>query len=66
MSISLRFKAFTVLQGIFLLILTSSFGAEPLRLNLQQAVQMAVDRNLELMAKKEDLSVAEGRLINRG
>ena len=63
MSISLRFKAFTVFQGIFLLILTSSFGAEPLRLNLQQAVQMAVDRNLELKAKKEDLGVAEGRLI---
>lgn len=63
MSISLQFKAFFVLQGILLLILTSSFGAEPLRLNLQQAVQMAVDRNLELKAKKEELGIAEGRLI---
>lgn len=63
MSIPLRFKAFSVLQGIFLLIVTSSFGAEPLRLNLQQAVQMALDRNLELKAKKEELGIAEGRLI---
>jgi cobalt-zinc-cadmium efflux system outer membrane protein len=62
MSISLHFKAFAVFQGISLLILTSCFGAE-LRLNLQQTVQTAVDRNLELKAKKEELGIAEGRLI---
>ena len=62
MSISLRFKAFSVFQWMCLLILASSFGAEPLRLNLQQDVQV-VDRNLELKAKKEELGKAEGRLI---
>jgi cobalt-zinc-cadmium efflux system outer membrane protein len=63
MSISLQLKAFSVLQGIFLLILTSSFGAEPTRLTLEQAVQMAVDRNLELKAKKEEIGIAEGRQV---
>ena len=63
MSISLRIKTFLVFQGVYLLILTSSFGAEPTRLNLEQAVQTALERNLELKAKKEELGIAEGRLI---
>lgn len=63
MSISLQFRAFSILQGIFLLILTPSFGAEPTRITLEQAVKMGLDRNLELKAKKEELGIAEGRQI---
>ena len=63
MSISLRIKTFSVFQGVCLLILTSSFGAEPMQLNLEQAVKIALYRNLELKAKKEELGIAEGRLI---
>jgi outer membrane protein, heavy metal efflux system len=63
MSISLRIKLFSAFQGGCLLILTSSFGADPMQLNLEEAVKIALDRNLELKAKKEDLGIAEGRLI---
>jgi cobalt-zinc-cadmium efflux system outer membrane protein len=60
---SLWIKAFFVLQGVSLLILASSFGAEPMRLTLEQAVQIALERNLELKAKSEELGMAEGRVI---
>ena len=63
MSISRRIIAFFVFQGAYLLIVTSFFGAEPVRLTLEQAVKMAAERNLELKAKKEELGIAEGRLI---
>lgn len=62
MSISLRINLFAVFQALCLFILTSSLGAETMRLNLEQAVNMAEDRNLELKAKKEDLEIAQGRL----
>lgn len=63
MSVSLRIKTFSVFQGLCFLILSSSFAAEPTRLSLEQAVQLAVERNLELKAKREELGIAEGRSI---
>ena len=44
-------------------ILGSAFAAEPTRLNLEQAIQIALERNLELRSKREELGVAEGRVI---
>lgn len=38
-------------------------GAEPLKLDLQSAIHMALERNLEIQAKREELGIAEGRLI---
>jgi cobalt-zinc-cadmium efflux system outer membrane protein len=63
MLISLWIKSFFVLQGVYVLIVASSFGAEPMQLNLDEAVKIALDRNLELQAKKEELGIAEGRQI---
>ena len=64
MANSLWIKAFSIIQGASLLLfLSSSFGAEPLRLNLEQAVQIALERNLELKTKREELGIAEGRQI---
>jgi len=60
---SLWIKTFSVFQGVWLLILTSSFGAEPMQLNLELAVKIALERNLELQVKKEELGIAEGRQI---
>jgi cobalt-zinc-cadmium efflux system outer membrane protein len=54
---------FLIYSGIQLLVLASGFGAEPMRLNFEQAIQAALERNLELKAKKEELGVAEGRVI---
>src|SRR6266498_2237695 len=63
MANSLWIKAFCVFQGIYFLIIIRSFGAEPMRLTLEQAVQIALERNLELKAKSEELGIAEGRVI---
>ena len=56
-------KALLVLQAIFLSSLTAAFAAEGIKLDLQAAVKMALERNLELKAKREELGIAEGRLI---
>jgi cobalt-zinc-cadmium efflux system outer membrane protein len=63
MSISLWIKVFSVLQGVCLLILIPSFGAETMRLSLEQAVQIALERNLEFKAKREELAIADGRIL---
>jgi cobalt-zinc-cadmium efflux system outer membrane protein len=63
MSISLWIKAFLVLQGVCLLILSPSFGAETMRLTLEQAVQIALERNLEFKARREELGIADGRIL---
>jgi len=63
MLISLSIKSFFVLQGVSLLILASSLAAEPMQLNLDEAVKIALERNLDLQAKKAELGIAEGRLI---
>jgi cobalt-zinc-cadmium efflux system outer membrane protein len=54
---------FFVYQGVLFLVVAPTFGAETMRLNLEQVVQIAVDRNLELKAKREELGIAEGKVI---
>lgn len=63
MSISLWIKAFSVLEGVCVLILTPSYGAETMRLTLEQAVKIALERNLEFKAKREELGIADGRIL---
>jgi cobalt-zinc-cadmium efflux system outer membrane protein len=63
MTNSLWFKASFILQAVSFMILSSAFGAEPMRLTLEQVVQITLERNLELKAKREELGIAEGRLI---
>ncbi|MGH7845409.1 MAG: TolC family protein [Candidatus Binatia bacterium] len=41
----------------------SAFAAEPLQLTLERAIQIALERNVELKTKKEELGIAEGRVI---
>ena len=52
-----------VYGGVQLLVLVSVFAAEPMRLNLEQAIQAALERNLEFKSKQEELGIAEGRVI---
>src|SRR5712692_1227077 len=71
MAISRWIKIILVYQGACFLALTSAFGAESMRLTLEQAVQLdletairlALEQNLELKAKREELGIAEGRSI---
>ena len=56
----LRFiSIFLVYGGVQLLVLASVFGAEPMRLSLEQAIQTGLERNLELQAKREEFGIAE-------
>src|SRR5207253_7433303 len=60
----LRFiRIFLVYSGVQLLVLASVFAAEPMQLNLEQAIQTALERNLEFKSKQEELGIAEGRVI---
>ena len=54
---------FFVYQGVLFLVVAPTFGAENMRLNLEQVVQIALERNLELKAKREELGIAEGKVI---
>jgi outer membrane protein, heavy metal efflux system len=63
MSISHWIKVFSALQGVCLLILTPSYGAETMRLTLEQAVKIALERNLEFKAKREELGIADGKIL---
>jgi outer membrane protein, heavy metal efflux system len=63
MANSLWVNASFIIHAVSLLVLSPAFGAEPMRLTLEQAVQITLDRNLELKAKREDLGLAEARLI---
>lgn len=56
-------KALFILEAVFLLFLPPSFAAETIKLDLDAAIKIALERNLELKAKREDLGVAEGRRI---
>ncbi len=42
---------------------SSAIAAQEIALSLESAVKLAIDQNLELKAKREELGVAEGRLI---
>jgi cobalt-zinc-cadmium efflux system outer membrane protein len=63
MANSFWIKASFILQALCFMILSSAFGVEPLRLTLEQATNMTTERNLELKAKRENLGLAEARLI---
>jgi len=45
---------------LFLFVWSPVFGAEPTKLDLERASRLALERNLELQAKKEELGIAEG------
>lgn len=60
----LRFISICLVYGGFqLLVLPSVFGAEPMQLNLEQAIETALARNLEFKSRQEELGIAEGRVI---
>jgi cobalt-zinc-cadmium efflux system outer membrane protein len=63
MAVSRLISIFFVYQGVLFLVVASTFGAETMRLNLEQVVQIALERNLELKAKREELGIAEGKVI---
>ncbi len=63
MSNSFLIKASFIIQGISLVVMSSSFGAESVRLTLEQAIQIALERNLEFKAKREELGIADGRTL---
>ena len=63
MAISQWIKFFFICHGAYFGVLGSAFGAEPMRLSLDQAVQTALERNLELKAKREELGIAAGKVI---
>jgi cobalt-zinc-cadmium efflux system outer membrane protein len=63
MVVSRLISIFFVFQGVLFLVVAPTFGAETMRLNLEQVVQIALERNLELKAKREELGIAEGKLI---
>jgi cobalt-zinc-cadmium efflux system outer membrane protein len=63
MAVSHFIRIFLVYSGVQLLVLASGFAAEPMRLNLEQAIQAALERNLEFKSKQEELGIAEGRAI---
>jgi len=56
-------NTFLILQAVFLCLLSATFGAEATRLDLETAVRLGLERNLELKAKREELGIAEGRMI---
>ena len=56
-------NTFLLLQAVFLCLLPATFGAEATRLDLETAVRLGLERNLELKAKREELGIAEGRMI---
>ncbi len=63
MANSFLIKSSFILHAVSFVVLSSAFGAEPMRLTLEQATHMTTERNLELKAKREDLGIAEARLI---
>jgi hypothetical protein len=44
------------------LIVASALGAEAIKLDLEQAIKMAFEQNLELKAKREEIGIAQGRV----
>ena len=56
-------KSFFILQVVFIFFLTPTFSAEGIKLDLETAIKLALERNLELKAKREELGIGEGKLI---
>jgi len=62
MAVSRFMKTFFIGPGL-LLIFSSALAAEGIKPDLETAVKLALEQNLELKAKREELGIAEGRLI---
>ena len=61
---ALRFiRICLVYGGVQYFVLASVFAAEPMRLSLEQAIQTALEHNLEFKSRQEELGIAEGRVI---
>jgi len=56
-------RLFIFLEAFLFLGLFSAVKAQEIKLDLQTAIKMALERNLELKAKSEELGIAEGRVI---
>ncbi|MFQ5683309.1 MAG: TolC family protein [Candidatus Binatia bacterium] len=53
----------SILQICFLPVLSSTSVADGIKLDLEKAIKLASEQNLELKAKREELGIAQGRLI---
>lgn len=60
---ALAIRLFFFLEAFLFLGWFSLAQAQEIKLDLQTAIKMALERNLELKAKSEELGVAEGRVI---
>lgn len=56
-------KVLFTLGSLLLPPLTPFSGAESLKLDSQTAIRMALENNLELQAKREEIGIAEGQVI---
>ncbi|MGH7198394.1 MAG: TolC family protein, partial [Candidatus Omnitrophota bacterium] len=56
-------NTFFVLQAVFLWFQPASLAAEGIKLDLATAVKFGLERNLELKAKREELGIADGKVI---
>jgi outer membrane protein, heavy metal efflux system len=63
MSISRLIKILFGYQAVLVLTFAPAFGAEVVKLDLNAVIKLALEQNLEFKAKKEELGVAEGRVI---
>jgi outer membrane protein, heavy metal efflux system len=64
MAISHWIRVFFICYATYFLALSSAFGVETVQLRLEDAVKLALERNLEFKAKREELGIAEGRSIH--
>jgi outer membrane protein, heavy metal efflux system len=62
MSISRLINILFGYQAVLVLAFAPAFGAEVVKLDLNAAIKLALEQNLEFRAKKEELGIAEGRV----
>lgn len=62
MSISRLINILFGYQAVLVLVFAPAFGAEVVKLDLNTAIKLALEQNLEFRAKKEELGIAEGRV----
>ena len=63
MSISRLINVLFGYQVVLVLAFAPAFGADFVKLDLNAAIKLALEQNLEFRAKKEELGIAEGRVI---
>ena len=56
-------RLFFFLEASLVLGLSSVVEAQEIKLDLETAIKMAVERNLGVKAKREELGIAEGKSI---